>query len=111
MPRNVDLDALNPGDVLAADVADRSGRLILGRGRTLSERHIEIFRTWGVAQVSLMADGEDAAAEPSSEALDAARAAVLSRFEGLPQEHPFVSALIDACAAQQLSEKRAGGSQ
>lgn len=111
MPRITPLDALHPGDVLAADVADRSGRLILGRGRTLTERHIEIFRSWGIAQVDLMADGEDEAAAPGSAALKAARAAVLPQFDGLPREHPFVSALIDACAAQHLAAERAGGRQ
>jgi hypothetical protein len=39
--------------ILGADVRDRSGRLLLGAGTELSERHLIILRTWGVVEVEI----------------------------------------------------------
>jgi hypothetical protein len=44
---------LMPGMVLAADVRDRSGRLLLKADTELSERHLHILRTWGTVDVEI----------------------------------------------------------
>lgn len=45
--------------VLTADVHDRSGRLLLGAGVELQPKHLVIFRTWGVSEVSVDSDCPD----------------------------------------------------
>ena len=46
-------DNLASGMILGADVRDRSGRLLLGTGTMLSDRHLYILRTWGVIEVEI----------------------------------------------------------
>ncbi len=47
------IDNLEAGMVLSEDVHDRGGRLLLGTGVELQEKHLTIFRTWGVSEVSV----------------------------------------------------------
>lgn len=49
----VAVDNLVTGMVLAADVHDRSGRLLLGAGSELSQKHLVIFRTWGIVEANI----------------------------------------------------------
>lgn len=49
----VALDQVHAGMVLADDVRDRRGRLLMPSGRELTEKHLEAFRMWGVASVDI----------------------------------------------------------
>ena len=42
------------GMMLATDVKDRSGRTLLKAGIELTDKHIKIFKTWGVTQVEIV---------------------------------------------------------
>ena len=49
----VSTDRIKPGMVLAADVLDTSGRLLLSKGKTIAASHMNIFKMWGVPEVSV----------------------------------------------------------
>lgn len=61
------LTALKPGMVLAEQVRDRNGRLLLDSGVVLEERHLRIFKIWGVAEVAVTPGAADASQQPSEE--------------------------------------------
>ena len=61
-------DKLIPGMVLASDVCDRSGRLLLKGSTELNDRHLLILRTWGIVEA------EVAGAEEYSESPEFANA-------------------------------------
>lgn len=50
---------LVPGSVLAEDVRDRTGRLLLPAGVPLKERHLRILMTWGVTEVVAWSEETD----------------------------------------------------
>jgi hypothetical protein len=52
-------DKLIPGMVLASDVRDRSGRLLLKGGTELNDRHLHILRTWGILEAEVVGVEED----------------------------------------------------
>lgn len=52
------LTQLAPGMVLAKDVLDMSGRLLLGRAVSITDKHLKIFKTWGVTEVAVLDLGE-----------------------------------------------------
>jgi hypothetical protein len=56
MPK-VKIDALREGMVSAADVKNLDDMLLLPAGVELTERHINILRTWGVVEVAVEAAG------------------------------------------------------
>lgn len=49
----VSIDVLETGMLLASDVHDRTGRLLLGAGTVLTMKHLVIFRTWGVREADV----------------------------------------------------------
>ena len=49
----VPTDKLKPGKILAQEVRDISGRLLLARGNEIGDNHIRIFKIWGVSEVTV----------------------------------------------------------
>jgi HD-like signal output (HDOD) protein len=90
----VRIKMLKPGMVLADDVRDIRGRLLLTRGRPVGPEHIRIFKMWGIPQVEIMGLGGDAEPAPAPPPDPAWLAAVRRETERLfrhtQQEHPAV---------------------
>jgi hypothetical protein len=42
------IDQLKPGMILATDVTDTNGRLLLSKGQPIAAKHLNIFKMWGV---------------------------------------------------------------
>lgn len=95
----VPLDNLAVGMVLAADVRDRTGRMLLGAGAPLTDKHLTIFRTWGVAEADIegVDDGDAAPALPAEvdpAALAAAEEALRPLFRHASLEHPAMREIL-----------------
>ncbi len=50
---SINLDDLQPGMVLAEDAAHLNGRVLLRAGTEINEKHIDIFRMWGVIAANI----------------------------------------------------------
>lgn len=61
------INQLTLGMVVAEDVKDRSGRLLLATDRVLTEKHMKVLRAWGVKSVSVYAQDEDVPHDQHSE--------------------------------------------
>jgi hypothetical protein len=51
MSKLVKLDDIKPGMVLDKDVANLQGAVLLRKGSEITERHLGIFKTWGVNSI------------------------------------------------------------
>jgi len=49
----VQTDKLKPGQILAEEVRDVNGRLLLAKGNKIKSNHIRIFKIWGIAEVNV----------------------------------------------------------
>ena len=49
----LNLSELQPGMVLAEPVKDPQGRIVLGAGAELTERHLQVFTNWGVTEAAV----------------------------------------------------------
>lgn len=49
----IHIDRLQPGMVLADEVRDLSGRLLLGKDRTIQQDHLKVFKIWGITEVNI----------------------------------------------------------
>jgi len=94
----VSLDKLEPGMVLATNVIDKSGRMLLGEGAELEAKHLFIFRTWGIIEVDIVGvDGADTDSLPddiTQEELDDAKKALLPLYSHADIEHPAICELF-----------------
>ncbi len=90
---------LKSGMVLADDVRDIKGRLLLSRGKPLGPDHIRIFKIWGIPQVEIagVSDDEGAAAPaPIDPAwLEAARQEAEQLFILTERDHPAVKEIFN----------------
>lgn len=106
----VALDMLQPGMVLAAEVRDKGGRLLLGEGVELEAKHLLIFRTWGVVEVDIVGDVEPQADilpdDISLEELERARELVRPRFIHANLEHPAMNELYQLAAIRMVTHGR-----
>jgi hypothetical protein len=105
---NLILDDVKPGMTLAQPVYTHQERLLLEAGRRISERHLRIFKSWGVATVAVKGSvagdgstsmGADASAPGPPD--DTFRA----RFAGALDE-PVMVAIMEAAARQLAGRNR-----
>jgi hypothetical protein len=88
----VGVDDLEVGMILAEDVHDQQGRLLMPSGTALTERHLRAFQMWGILTVKVRGAGEEEAPELviSPETLAEADARVRERL----RQHDLTSPVI-----------------
>jgi HD-like signal output (HDOD) protein len=94
----VPTDKLKPGKILAEEVRDINGRLLLARGNEIGDNHIRIFKIWGVSEVTVEgpAQGNDKFdPEISPEMLEKVTETVKDLFQHTDLEHPLVKKIFD----------------
>jgi hypothetical protein len=90
---------LIPGMVLAADVRDRNGRLLLKAGTELTEKHLYILRTWGIVEAEVVGVAEDQVCPSGVDAIDpevlaAIEARITPLFRHNDLGHPAIKELL-----------------
>lgn len=104
----INIDNLAPGMVLRHDVCDRSGRLLLPAGNELTEKHLRIFRTWGICEADIESDESPETPQPLiTETLDpvllaAAEEAVTHLFNRNDPQHPAIRELMQLCIVRKV---------
>ena len=97
------VDQLEPGMTVASDVHDRTGRFLLGAGTELTQKHLMVFRTWGIGEVDIVgaAGGETLLPLPpevTREQLEAAEPSLSHLFRLSNMDHPAIALLFRLAA-------------
>lgn len=105
------VDDLVAGMILAENVNDSQGRLLIPGGTELTDRHLRAFALWGVMAVRVRGAGGEEEAEPevSPEAVAAARELVLPRFVHNDLQHPLIAVLLEQCIHREARRIAGGG--
>jgi hypothetical protein len=82
----LNINDLKPGMVLADDVTNKHGNVLLGKGNQLSEKHIGVLKAWGVTEVNV--EGADREQVDREEAEGLSSEAVASVEEKLKELFP-----------------------
>jgi len=90
----INIEDVQPGMVLGSDTKDRNGRVLLGAGNVLTEKHLKIFKMWGVTEADIKGIEEEEAAARAVSGLDpllleAAEERMRARFLHADMNHPF----------------------
>lgn len=106
----VALENLAPGMVLAADVHDRNGRLLIGAGVELEAKHLFIFRTWGIVEADVVGvECVETSVMPSDispKEFEHARSALLPLYAHTDIGHPAVDELLRLATLRKVSHDR-----
>jgi hypothetical protein len=104
----VSLEKIQAGEVLAADVHDSNGRLLIPAGKELADKHLNALRMWGVSHCEIEGDGpdEDETAEIDPAVLEEARGVVEALFVHNDPlgDHPVVALLREAALLRTARE-------
>lgn len=103
----VAIENIESGMVLASDVHDRSGRMLLGSGAELTQKHLVIFRTWGVLEADIAGHGSDEAADQIPADVDpleltAAEQVLAPLFQHTNRSHPAINELMRLAALRKV---------
>jgi hypothetical protein len=103
----ITIENIETGMVLADDVHDRSGRLLLGAGAELTQKHLVIFRTWGVSEADIVGLGSDETADQLPADVDPheladAEKALAPLFRHTDRQHPAIIELMRLAALRKV---------
>lgn len=100
------IENIETGMVLASDVRDRSGRMLLGSGVELTQKHLVVFRTWGVLEADIAGQGSETADQIPSDVdpleLAAAKEALVPLFRHTNRNHPAIIELMRLAALRKV---------
>ena len=90
----VPTDKIKSGQILAAEVRDINGRLLLSKGQAIEPNHIRIFKIWGISEVNIV--GDDCSDDTSDPLMDSAmieqtKNSVETLFCHVDLEHPAIN--------------------
>lgn len=94
----VQTDKLKPGKILAAEVRDINGRLLLAKGSEIGQNHIRIFKIWGVSEVTIEGparSGDKLDPELNPEVFEQVTQTAKNTFRHTDLEHPLVKKIFD----------------
>jgi putative nucleotidyltransferase with HDIG domain len=91
---------LESGMVLAVEVKDVSGRLLLAKGEELQPAHIRVLKMWGVSEVNIVGDVETkdkAEADIDPDVWEKTKNQTALIFRHVDLDHPALNVLFDLC--------------
>ncbi len=94
----VSTDKLKPGKILAEEVRDINGRLLLARGNEIGHNHIRIFKIWGVSEVTVEGPAQgNGKCDPelNPEMIEQVGETVKDLFQHTDLEHPLVKKIFN----------------
>ena len=93
----IHINKLEAGMVLADEVRDLSGRLLLGKGKTVQPDHFRVFKIWGVTEVNIRGnsgDKEEAKPNLDPEQIEKIKESTLQVFCHNDLEHPAIKEIF-----------------
>jgi len=98
---------LQEGKILASDVRDQNGMLILSQGREITGKHIHIFKAWGIPEVDIERVAEEEITAPHAENIaknlpDNVRGEVDELFRYVDVRHPAMAELMELCILRKM---------
>lgn len=103
----VAIENIETGMTLASDVHDRSGRMLLGAGAELTQKHLVVFRTWGVLEADIEGFGSDDTSDALPADIDPVELAAAERetallFRHTNRSHPAIVELMKLAALRKV---------
>ena len=106
------LEDLETGLLIAADVRDSHGRLLIKSGIRISAKHLQIFKMWGIYEVDIeqndyrssMEVGDVSEHTYSASVVSQAETELARRFLLSDTEDPVIQELRDICLQRTMCE-------
>ena len=109
----ISISDIRPGMVLAGDVKDRNNRVLLAAGQEISEKHLKIFKMWGVTDADVRGAVQEEMvvqdmAEVDPMAYQDAEQVTLDLFRHADTTHPGMKELARLSTLRRATTKTGG---
>ncbi len=106
----ISIDDLQPEMILAKDATYHNGRVLLSAGTSLTGKHINIFKTWGLVEVDIEGITKEEVEASKDEQLDPvllqnAEKELLPIFQHANLNHPVLNEIFRTRVRQRASRK------
>lgn len=106
----VKLKNLKAGMVLASNIKDLNGSILLKTGSAITEKHIKIFRSWGITEADIKDKTKEnteaiVSQNLNSEILAKAESEVIYLFRHANHSHPVIKELYNLCILKKTQPK------
>jgi hypothetical protein len=99
------LDQARENMLLARDVTDPNGRVLIKAGTRLTKRHIDALKAWGIPELKVRPPGSKGAGTArGDEDLALLRRSLDARFAMANLSHPAVAALYRYCLERAVQQ-------
>lgn len=103
----VKLRDIQEGMILADDVIDQNGMLILSSGQNITDKHLRTFKAWGVTEVNIEDDRqgetEVCLTEKNAENVSVeVKKQVDELFRYTEKQHPAMAELMEICILRKM---------
>ncbi len=101
---------LKNGMELARIVKDRNGRSLILPNAVLSNKHIRVFKAWGISDVYIKGEGEDPVDEVEEKTMGFEEKSQVEKklieiFIHTDPRHPAIKELFQVCVKNKLTSK------
>ena len=110
----VRIGSITEGLTLSSDVKDLNGRLLLRQGVSIQDRHIKLFKSWGVTEVEVVELPTEAPAAVNAPLSDEEKGkqvvksnsstALADIFARNDLNHPMIHELFEICVARKAKQ-------
>jgi hypothetical protein len=105
----ISLEDLRPGMILAGEVKERSGRVLLCAGVEITEKHLDIFKKWGISGADIQGvTQEDMTPQLDPAVLQQAEMEAQELFRHTDRQHLAVIELLRLTTLR-LAQYESGG--
>lgn len=107
----IDVSQAQVGMVLAADVVDKRGRMLIPAGKELAEKYLNALPAWGVTRIEVEGDDVGGVDEVEPWAIDEATAEIDRLFSQTNRAHPAMESLAQACIQRRAVQLQGAGAE
>jgi len=105
---SVKIKLIREGMVTATEVKDRTGRVLLASGKTLTSKHLKVLKTWGVTEINIISSKESPSGSGKSDKSISVDPSIIKEMDKLFQfadrRHPVVSEFYNLCLTRKAKE-------
>ncbi|HVO66410.1 MAG TPA: hypothetical protein VMT12_08005 [Syntrophales bacterium] len=109
----INLEDIQVDMILACDVKERSGRVLLAEGSKITEKHLKVFKMWGITEADIKGIEKEELTATMIAQLDQnlfreVEIQTRERFCHVDMEHPFIKELFHLLTLRQFRRRSKG---
>ncbi len=111
----INVGDLQAGMVLASEVKNMNGQLLMPSGLSITEKHLGLLKAWGITEVDVEGVNKEdvvsqATAQMDPAILAAAEASTRELFKNTDMNHPAIVELLNLCVLRKAKQLSTGNS-